>query len=47
MIHCLFDIPVTEAKIILPKIKQVLETGKFPVKCKVGNIYSKMNDIKL
>ena len=42
----LFDIPVTEAKIILPKIKQVLETGKFPVKCKVGNIYSKMNDIK-
>ena len=43
----LFDIPVTEAKIILPKIKQVLETGKFPVKCKVGNIYSKMNDIKL
>ena len=43
----LFDVPITEAKEVLPKIKTSLETGSFPVKCKVGNIYSKMNDIVL
>ena len=43
----LFDVPIQEAKEILLKIKSCLEGGDFPVKCKVGNIYSKMNDIKL
>ena len=43
----LFDVPIHEAKEILPKIKSCLEGNDFPVKCKVGNIYSKMNDIKL
>ena len=43
----LFDVPIHNAKEILPKIKSVLEGDDFPVKCKVGNIYSKMNDIKL
>ncbi len=43
----LFDVPIQEAKHILPKIKSVLEGNDFPVKCKVGNIYSKMSDIKL
>ena len=43
----LFDVPIQEAKQILPKIKSCLEGDDFPVKCKVGNIYSKMNDIKL
>ena len=43
----LFDVPIHEAKQILPKLKSCLEGNNFPVKCKVGNIYSKMNDIKL
>ena len=43
----LFDIPITEAKNILPIIKNSLESGGFPVKCKVGNIYSKMKTILL
>jgi hypothetical protein len=43
----LFDVPVTEAKEILPKIKNILEAGNFPVKVKVGGIYSKMNSITL
>ena len=43
----LFDIPIEEAKKILPQIKSCLEGNDFPVKCKVGNIYSKMNDFKL
>ena len=43
----LFDVPITEATEVLPKIKKVLEGGNFPVKCKVGNIYSKMNSIML
>ena len=43
----LFDVPIYEAKEILIKIKSCLEGNDFPVKCKVGNIYSKMNDIKL
>jgi hypothetical protein len=43
----LFDVPIDEAKEILLQIKSCLEGDDFPVKCKVGNIYSKMNDIKL
>jgi hypothetical protein len=43
----LFDVPVTEAKELLPQIKQVLEQGNFPVKCKVGNIYDKIKTISL
>ena len=43
----LFDVPIHEAKQILPNIKSCLEGDDFPVKCKVGNIYSKMNDIEL
>ncbi len=43
----LFDVPIHNAKEILPKIKSCLEGNDFPVKCKVGNIYSKMNDIVL
>ena len=43
----LFDVPVTEAKDILPRIKDVLQQGNFPVKVSVGNIYSKMNTITI
>ena len=43
----LFDVPLSEAKYVLPDIKNVLESGGFPVKCKVGNIYSKMKTISL
>lgn len=43
----LFDVPVTEAKDILPRIKDALQQGNFPVKVSVGNIYSKMNTITL
>jgi len=43
----LFDVPVTEAKELLPNIKEVLEQGNFPVKCKVGNIYDKIKTISL
>ena len=41
----LFDVPAAEAKQVLPKIRQILEAGNFPVKCKVGNIYSKMQEL--
>ena len=43
----LFDVPLSEAKSILPEIKNILEKGNFPVKCKVGDIYDKMNTITL
>jgi DNA polymerase I-like protein with 3'-5' exonuclease and polymerase domains len=43
----LFDVPLTEAKTILPEIKSILEQGNFPVKCKVGDIYDKMKTISL
>lgn len=43
----LFDVPLSEAKYVLPDIKNILESGGFPVKCKVGNIYSKMKTILL
>jgi len=43
----LFDVPLTEAKTLLPQIKSVLEAGNFPVKTSVGDIYSKMDSISL
>ena len=43
----LFDVPVTEAKLLLPQIKHVLEQGNFPTKVKCGNIYNKLNTISL
>jgi len=43
----MFDVPVSEAKEILPRIKDVLQQGNLPVKVSVGNIYSKMNTIPL
>ena len=43
----LFDMPITEAKALLPQIKHILEQGNFPTKCKVGNIYDKLNTISL
>jgi hypothetical protein len=43
----LFDVPLSEAQNILPQIKTIMEQGKFPVKCKVGDIYDKMRTITL
>ncbi len=43
----LFDVPLSEAKSILPELKILLEQGNFPVKCKVGDIYDKMRTITL
>ena len=43
----LFDVPLSEAKGILPQIKTIMEMGNFPVKCKVGDIYDKMRTITL
>ena len=43
----MFDVPVTEAKEVLIKVKHILEQGNFPTKCKVGNIYDKLNTISL
>ena len=43
----LLDVPTTEAKDIIPRIKSVIETGNFPVKIQVGNNYNKMNTITL
>ena len=43
----LFDVEYTEAKTLLPMIKNMLEQGNFPVKTKVGDIYSKMKTISL
>ena len=43
----MFDVPMTEAQTVLPEIKSILESGNFPVKCKVGNIYDKMKTISL
>jgi len=43
----LFDVPVTEAKALLPQIKEMLEQGNFPTKVKCGNIYNKLNTISL
>lgn len=43
----LFDVPLSEAKGLLPQIKNIMEKGNFPVKCKVGDIYDKMRTITL
>jgi DNA polymerase I-like protein with 3'-5' exonuclease and polymerase domains len=43
----LFDVPLSEAKDLLPRIKQTLEQGNFPTKVKVGNIYDKIKTISL
>jgi hypothetical protein len=43
----LFDVPLSEAKTLLPRIKQALEQGNFPTKVKVGNIYDKIKTISL
>lgn len=43
----LFDVPISEAKDILPYIKDILQQGNFPVKVSAGNIYSKMNTITI
>jgi hypothetical protein len=41
----LFDIDYNEAKHIIPELRNILEAGEFPVKTKVGNIYSKMQEL--
>jgi hypothetical protein len=43
----LFDITIEEAKQLIPAIKEIMEAGKLPVKCKLGGIYSKMNEFVL
>ena len=43
----LFDMKYSEARDLLPAIKNVLEQGNLPVKCKVGDIYDKMKTISL
>jgi len=43
----LLDVNYSEAKQILPDIINIMQQGNFPVKCKVGDIYSKMNSITL
>jgi hypothetical protein len=43
----LLDVPIHEAKDIIPAIKSVIETGNFPVKVQLGNNYNKMNTITL
>ena len=42
-----FDVPMTEAREVLPLVQNILEMGNFPVKVSVGNIYSQMNGIIL
>ena len=43
----LLDVDYSEAKQILPEIINIMQRGKFPVKCKVGDIYNKMSSITL
>jgi hypothetical protein len=43
----LLDVPATEAKDIIPRIKSAIETGNFPVKIQVGNNYNKMKTITI
>ena len=43
----LLDVDYSEAKQILPEVINIMQQGNFPVKCKVGDIYSKMNSITL
>lgn len=37
-----FDVPMTEAREVLPLVQNILELGNFPVKCSVGGTYSNM-----
>jgi DNA polymerase I-like protein with 3'-5' exonuclease and polymerase domains len=41
----LFDVDYTEARELLPALKQILEQGNFPVKTKAGDNYNKMKTI--
>lgn len=41
----LFDVPIDEARDILPKLQEILTNGDFPVKLKYGNIYSKLKSV--
>jgi hypothetical protein len=43
----LFDIDYAEAKDVLPQLKNMLEQGNLPVKCKAGDNYNKMKTISL
>jgi hypothetical protein len=43
----LFDVDYTEARDLLPALKQILEQGNFPVKSKAGDNYNKMNKLSL
>jgi DNA polymerase I-like protein with 3'-5' exonuclease and polymerase domains len=43
----LLDVDYSEAKQILPEIINIMQRGNFPVKCKVGGIYSQMSSITL
>ena len=43
----LVDMKYSEARDLLPAIKNMLEQGNLPVKCKVGDIYDKMKTISL
>jgi hypothetical protein len=42
-----FDVNYTEARDLLPALKQILEQGNFPVKTKAGDNYNKMNKLSL
>ena len=43
----LVDMKYSEARDLLPAIKNMLEQGNLPVKCKVGDIYDKMKTISI
>jgi len=43
----LFDVTYAEARELLPKIKETLQQGNLPVKCKLGYNYNKMKTISL
>jgi len=43
----LFDIDMHEAKQLIPDLVRILQHGNFPVKCKYGDIYSKLNEFSL
>jgi hypothetical protein len=43
----LFDVTYAEAQELLPKIKETLQQGNLPVKCKLGYNYNKMKTISL
>jgi DNA polymerase I-like protein with 3'-5' exonuclease and polymerase domains len=43
----LFDVDYAEAQELLPKIKETLQHGNLPVKCKLGYNYNKMKTISL